>query len=457
MLASNVNLFNPYSQELIEIERRRKLAEALQAQSMQPIEQQPTPAGGFAIPISPMQGLAKIAQALAAAYGQSGAREQSKALGERYTKERADVVSQALKAGEAIPAQPENTDIMQSNQGLDTFDLNPAKAAVPADRARVYEALAANQNFPDLQNIGMAKLLEKPPRNVVGPGAGLYEGSNLIAQQPERMQSVTAAGTTGAPETRFVRPDVNMPPIPQPVRSEVGPAGQVYNPYQQQPGSVLADPNKPFQATPGGGQTPNQQYQNYEMGLRTAGRPQVQTQVNVPPASKVFENENKLRDDYTVASKPFVGIRDAYNTIKASLAGPITAVSTLAGATKFMKMIDPESVVRESELQMALKAAGLWDRFTNLHNWVMKGQVLTPTQAEQIKEIAGVLYDTASQQQQKLDQYYGGLATQYGLEPQRVIRNQSAVMAPGSDQPVERSFSKSGRPMHKENGQWVYD
>src|SRR3990167_5867038 len=155
MPVQNISLMNPYLTEQADIERRRKLYEALQAQSMQPIEQQPTPPGGFAVPIRPTQGLAKIAQALAAAYGQSGAREQSKALGERYTKERADVVSQALKAGEAIPAQPENTDIMQSNQGLDTFDLNPAKAAVPADRTRVYEALAANQSFPDLQNIGI--------------------------------------------------------------------------------------------------------------------------------------------------------------------------------------------------------------------------------------------------------------------------------------------------------------
>ena len=157
MLASNVNLFNPYSQELIEIERRRKLAEALQAQSMQPIEQQPTPAGGFATPISPMQGLAKIAQALAAAYGQSGAREQSKALGERYTKERADVVSQALKAGEAIPEQPE---IPLPPDEIGGGPGRAAQPAIPANRTRVYEALAANQNFPDLQNIGITEMLK---------------------------------------------------------------------------------------------------------------------------------------------------------------------------------------------------------------------------------------------------------------------------------------------------------
>ena len=82
----NMSLTNPYSMEAAEIERRRKLYEALQQQSMEPIQQQPTPAGGFAVPIAPTQGLAKIAQALAAAYGQYKTGESEKALGERKNK-----------------------------------------------------------------------------------------------------------------------------------------------------------------------------------------------------------------------------------------------------------------------------------------------------------------------------------------------------------------------------------
>jgi hypothetical protein len=160
----------------------------------------------------------------------------------------------------------------------------------------------------------------------------------------------------------------------------------------------------------------------------TTHAPAARQVTNVLPPQKTFENENKLRDDYTAASKPFVGIRDAYNTIQAALGGPITAVSTLAGATKFMKMIDPESVVRESELNMALKATGMLDRFMNLHNTVMKGQVLTPNQAAEIKTIAETLYQASAKQQAKTDQYFGGLADSYGLNRQRVIRNQASAM-----------------------------
>jgi hypothetical protein len=52
---------------------------------------------------------------------------------------------------------------------------------------------------------------------------------------------------------------------------KVGPAGQVYDPYAIQPGTVLADPNKPFSVGQGGAVTPNLDYQRYELGKAKAG------------------------------------------------------------------------------------------------------------------------------------------------------------------------------------------
>ena len=182
----NVSLTNPYLTEQMDIERKRRLYEALQAQAMEPLQAQPTPAGGFAVPISGTQGMAKIAQALAAGYGESKLHGESSALAKRYASERANTISQALAAGEATPAQPENTDIMQSNKGLDKFDFNPAKAAVPANRTRVYEALAKNQNFPDLQMAGLAGLPKTPEQYTLAPGAQRFGSDNkLLASSPQ--------------------------------------------------------------------------------------------------------------------------------------------------------------------------------------------------------------------------------------------------------------------------------
>ena len=143
------SMMDPYWLQQQEIERRRRIAEALQAQSMEPLQAPPTPTGGFAVPISPMQGFAKIAQALAGGYGQKRAREETMALGERYGKERTDIVTKALAAGEGSPAQPER---WTGEPGEELY--TPEKTAVPPDRRKVNQALATS-NLPDLQTISM--------------------------------------------------------------------------------------------------------------------------------------------------------------------------------------------------------------------------------------------------------------------------------------------------------------
>lgn len=60
-----------------------------------------------------------------------------------------------------------------------------------------------------------------------------------------------------------------------PVRkNEIAPNGQVYNPYGIQPGTVFADPNKPFSVGPNG-PVPNTAFQQFEVRKAGAGAPRV--------------------------------------------------------------------------------------------------------------------------------------------------------------------------------------
>lgn len=72
---------NEYGAEAEDIARRRRYAEMLQQQSMSPLESQT--AGGWVIPVSPLQGLAKMVQAYQGRKGIEDASERSKALAER--------------------------------------------------------------------------------------------------------------------------------------------------------------------------------------------------------------------------------------------------------------------------------------------------------------------------------------------------------------------------------------
>ena len=73
--------------------------------------------------------------------------------------------------------------------------------------------------------------------------------------------------------------------------------------------------------------------------------------------------------------------------------------------------------------QRHTRRTGVLDRFMNLHNVIMKGGVLTPTQVQEIQRIAGVLYNTAEGQQKKVEDYYTKLAADYNLDSSRIVRD----------------------------------
>lgn len=140
--------------------------------------------------------------------------------------------------------------------------------------------------------------------------------------------------------------------------------------------------------------------------------------------SKDRDTEMKLADDYRAQSKPFKEVSDAYKTINSTLDNAAKSpAATLAAATKFMKLLDPGSVVRESELGMALAASGVIDRAANYYNVLKSGRVLTPQQVKDFKNVTGQIYQAAQQQQQSIDSDYRKKAETYKLRPEMVTQD----------------------------------
>lgn len=134
--------------------------------------------------------------------------------------------------------------------------------------------------------------------------------------------------------------------------------------------------------------------------------------------------ELKLGDDYRKQSANFKEVSDAHAQLTATLGNATTSpAATLAGATKFMKMIDPGSVVRESELGMALNAQGVFDKATNYINTLKHGKVLTAAQAADFKDTATRILNAAKQQQQKIDSNYTRQAREYKLRPEMIVQD----------------------------------
>ena len=136
-----------------------------------------------------------------------------------------------------------------------------------------------------------------------------------------------------------------------------------------------------------------------------------------------FKSERDLRREAAKATKDFGTIRKARKQIDSALrSASKSSAATLTAATSFMKLLDPGSVVRESELGMALQTSGAIDRATNYVSRLTSGKVLTPRQVRDFKAIVADIYDAAESINKSTVDEFRGHAEAYGLNPDRVVK-----------------------------------
>lgn len=152
--------------------------------------------------------------------------------------------------------------------------------------------------------------------------------------------------------------------------------------------------------------------------------------VNVNTGQKGFDNELKLRGDFKQEPvyKAHQEMQSAYSQIKQSLAQASPA-GDLAGATKIMKLLDPGSVVRESELGMAMAATGLLDRVQNYASNIISGNKLTPKQRQEFQQLADALYGESVKAYNSKRSEYQKLGGEYGLNADRAVGAPASMAA----------------------------
>jgi len=169
------------------------------------------------------------------------------------------------------------------------------------------------------------------------------------------------------------------------------------------------------------------------------------TTVNINPEQKQFSNERDLRNDIKAdpTIKGFKEVQFAFDQVSTALKKP-SAANDLTAATKFMKILDPGSVVRESELGLAMEATGKLDLVTNYFNRLQTGERLTESQRKDFLQAATDLYKAATDRAVPIIDQYGQIARDSGLSVDRVIDRdlQSIVKPKGGDKPSGK-FSES--------------
>ena len=145
---------------------------------------------------------------------------------------------------------------------------------------------------------------------------------------------------------------------------------------------------------------------------------------------KGFENVSSLNKMFTSEPiyKELAGMDTAYKQVTSAIAAG-TPIGDTAAATKIMKLLDPGSVVRETELGMAMAATGKLDLLSNYLNNYIKGTKLTDNQRKEFQSLANELYNAAASAYNTKRSQYKAIGDKFGLDTDVALGAPAKIMS----------------------------
>lgn len=168
--------------------------------------------------------------------------------------------------------------------------------------------------------------------------------------------------------------------------------------------------------------------------------------------AKTFEQEDKLRKEYQSRTKVYGELGITLNNIQSS-AGAKTGSGDIALIIGFMKMLEPDSVVRETEYATARDTAGLYTRLENSLKKAQSGQFLQPKQREEYVNLAREYYNSAQKKAEEDKKALGVVVKNYRLNPDNVFGPETAAAAPAANS-VRVGNQTYTRPANFTDAQW---
>jgi len=358
--------------ELMGLERQRKMAEILLNQGLKG-QPEGEMVSGYYVPPSWAQRLSPVFDRLMGQQQLKDVDEKTMRLAETLRKQEADELARFIDLQQGRPAQqmemagPYGAGMGEGGQNIPmpTLDM----PAMQPNRAAALQ-FAARATSPALRQVGMR---------------GLTEGPIKVGVEDTLLDPITL----------------------QPIRQ-----GMQKSPADVQTAAIVLGLDK----------KPITEWTDQDRANIDAQIQKTKQSGAVNLGQKGFDNTLKLRGDFRSEPvyKGFQEVESAFGQINKGLDAKSPA-GDLAAATKFMKLLDPTSVVRESELAMAMQASGALDRLYNLANNIYTGQKLTPTQREDFRTLANQFYSTAYDQYNTKREEYSDIAKRNQLNVDDVV------------------------------------
>lgn len=115
----------------------------------------------------------------------------------------------------------------------------------------------------------------------------------------------------------------------------------------------------------------------------------------------------------------------------------------------YVKVLDPNSVVREGEIALTSQAPSVAQQLARTYSRVAKGRLMTPEERSQIKEEITSLRDAVIEQAKPILEAYKEDADAYGLEADRVMGSYKEIDTK-YDEVLKRSEAKLQEPVDQQ-------
>jgi hypothetical protein len=158
--------------------------------------------------------------------------------------------------------------------------------------------------------------------------------------------------------------------------------------------------------------------------FRRTGQLMAQVTAGAAAGGRADKAADNLRGEYMKrADKIQEGIGHGQNVIQMLADKDIATDPTkqVGLIFSFGKMLDPDSVVRESEYALIANARGISDTLQQLIPRIQSGARLSPQQLQSMQQVANNLMSGANTRRKDLDNYYTDLSQRRKIDPRDVL------------------------------------
>ena len=353
---------------------------------------------------SPWEGVGRMGQALTGAYLMRDANEQYKGEESAYAKAIADALKQAQ--GTAAVTSTSEDQSAYGGEGPITRTVTPA---VPGDMNKAIQTLSANQYAAPLA-MQWQQREQEYQRGRADKREDTAQSQNFTIERDKAQNAFQVAGQ----QLQFAQ-QAAMQNSSQENQAALQRAQQTFTGAQN-------DLNRALE------------------GLK----------INSAAGQKGFERADKLRDEYNNLTKDFRTVQDAYSKIQGT---SDTGAGDMSMLYSYVKLLDPGSVVRESEFATAAASGSLGERIQGLYNRVASGERLPASLRQAFKDEATSLYKAQKGGADRLQTQYEDLAKRYGVDPKDVIQSyvtetpaKPAALSPQDQQALDWATANPNDP-----------